>query len=82
VGVHWGDFGLSAHKDKTGTPCVYCGEPSVQTLVVDPPRGRAKLLETRVGLCATHRREPEKPAPSHRSRAQGFEQTAMDVGDA
>lgn len=79
------DFGWSAHIDKTGTPCVYCSEPSTQTLVLEPDEyqaGELKRRGKRVGVCDEHNREPEQRAPADRMRrrAQGVEQLSLDTG--
>jgi hypothetical protein len=79
------DYGWTAHLDKRGTPCAYCGEPSTETFVVEPdqyrnhePARRGK----RIGVCDEHKREPENPTGlAMRRHAKGVEQMSLDVGD-
>lgn len=75
-----GDHGLSDHLDRRGKPCQYCGAPSVQTFVVAPSPGKGQP-DIRIGLCATHAREPEPPLPTRRKAAQGIDQLAMVEDD-
>lgn len=73
---HLDDYGWTAHRDRTGTMCEYCGEPSVQTLVVAPSPGKGQP-DIRIGLCPAHRREPEPPLPNRRQAAKGVPQLAI-----
>lgn len=62
------DYGWNAHVDKTGTPCVYCGEPSTVTLVIEGDQYRNHELVRRgkrVGVCAAHDRKMDPDAPPH-----------------
>lgn len=81
------DYGWTEHIDKTGTPCAYCGEPSTETLVLEPEeyaKGELKRRGKRVGVCDQHNRERDDPAKAlsfRRRKAKGVEQLAMDVDD-
>jgi hypothetical protein len=75
----WGDFGFEAHRDKRGTPCVYCGDPSTSTLTVEEAGTKGKLLDTNVGLCDAHAREPEERLPSRRTKDRNAIQMGFDI---
>lgn len=81
-------LGWQEHIDKSGTPCAYCGEPSTQTLIVEPDQyanNELKRRGIRVGVCDAHVpaiADDVAPAVSfRRRRAKGFEQLPMDTGD-
>jgi hypothetical protein len=81
------DYGWTAHVDQTGTPCVYCGEPSTHTLVVEPDAfsaGELKRRGKRVGVCDEHQRVAQEQSASVTFRRRGdraVEQLSMDTGD-